>query len=340
MKQVIYKVSKYVGLFAVCRWITRKNIRILGYHGIWLGEGHFGNFLFMSPDKFACRMQKIKDMGFPVLSLDDALKLQSTGEHPDFTTVITIDDGWYSSYLYMLPPLEEQKFTATMYVTTYYSEKQAPIFNVALQYLFSATEVETLNTSKLGLPVGKVVDLRVSSQKDEVVALLLQHAAQFSSEAERQSFLSLLSEHLKISYSAIFEKKLFHLASADQLQNMTSRCIDIQLHTHRHRISLNGVDCTEQELKDNKGELSKVAQSPLVHFCYPSGIYDKRVWPTLEKLNIVSATTTETGFVNSQSHRYALPRILDGEEISDIEFEAELSGFGELKRKLLRVVRH
>ena len=176
MKQVIYKVSKYMGLFAVCRWFTRKNIRILGYHGIWLGEGHFGNFLFMSPEKFACRMQKLKDMGFPVLSLDDALRQQSKGEHPNFTTVITIDDGWYSSFLYMLPELERQKFTATMYVTTYYSEKQVPVFNVMLQYLFSATKVETLNTKKLGLLVEKVVDLRESLQKDQVVALLQQHA--------------------------------------------------------------------------------------------------------------------------------------------------------------------
>ena len=145
---------------------------------------------------------------------------------------------------------------------------------------------------------------------------------------------------MQISYSSLFENKLFHLASADQLQDMAHRGIDIQLHTHRHRISLKGVDCTEQELVDNKDELSKVAQESLVHFCYPSGIYDKTVWPTLEKLNIVSATTTETGLVDNQSHRYALPRILDGEEISDIEFEAELSGFGELKRKLLSFVRH
>lgn len=340
MKQAIYKISKYMGLFAICRWITRKNIRILGYHGIWLGEGHVGNFLFMSPEKFACRMQKIKDMGYPVLTLDDALRQQSKGEHPDFTTVITIDDGWYGSYLHMLPELERQKFTATMYVTTYYCDKQAPVFNVALQYLFSATKVKTLNTSKLGLPVEKVVDLQESLQKDLVVTLLQQHADQLPSEVERQSLLSLLSESLEINYSAIIENKLFHLASTDQLQNMVSRGIDIQLHTHRHRISLKGDDCTEQELKDNKGELSKIAQKPLEHFCYPSGTYDKTVWPTLEKLHIVSATTTETGLVNNQSHRYALPRILDGEEVSDIEFEAELSGFGELKRKLLSFIGH
>ena len=339
MKQAIYKISKSMGLFVVCRWVTRRHIRILGYHGIWLGEGHFGNFLFMSPEKFARRMQQIKDMGYPVLSLDDALRQRSRREHPDCTTVITIDDGWYSSFVSMLPELERQKFTATMYVTTYYSEKQVPVFNVALQYLFSVTKVQSLGTKELGLLVENTFDLRESAQKNQVVGLLQQYADQLSSETERQRLLSQLCERLGVSYTAILESKLFHLSNANQLQQMAGRGVDIQLHTHRHRISVNGADCVEQELMDNKCELSQITQKDLIHFCYPSGIYDKIFWPTLEKLNIVSATTTETGLVDSQSHRYALPRILDGEVISDIEFEAELSGFGQVKRKILSFIR-
>jgi hypothetical protein len=254
--------------------------------------------------------------------------------------VITIDAGWYSSFVSMLPELERHNFTATMYVTTYYSEKQVPVFNVALQYILFVTNVHSLDTTGLGLPVENMFDLREPAQKNQVVELLQQQADQMSSEAGRQSLLSQLCERLEVSYSAIIENKLFHLASTDQLQDMADRGLDIQLHTHRHRISVNGTDCIEQELMDNKYELSQITQKDLVHFCYPSGIYDKTVWPTLEKLNIVSATTTETGLVNSQSHQYALPRILDGEEISDIEFEAELSGFGEVKRKILSFIRH
>ena len=67
MKQWIFHLAKYTGLFALCRRITARNLRILAYHGIWLGQGHYGNYLFMSAGKFAARMQKIQALGYPVL---------------------------------------------------------------------------------------------------------------------------------------------------------------------------------------------------------------------------------------------------------------------------------
>jgi hypothetical protein len=48
----------------------------------------------------------------------------------------------------------------------------------------------------------------------------------------------------------------------------------------------------------------------------------------------VSATTTDIGLVAADSPPYALPRILDGQDITDLEFEAELCGFMQLLRRL------
>ena len=340
MKQAIYTISKYIGLFAFSRWITRKHIRILGYHGIWLGEGHFGNFLFMSPAKFAQRMRKLKELNMPVISMDEALEGRSKGGLPDCATVITIDDGWYSSYKHMLPELERNQFPAVLYVTTYYSDKQVPVFNVALQYLFATTKVRALDTQKINIGYSSEVDLTSFKEKSSFIDSIQQYASRLPSEEERQQLLALLAKELGLSYSSIVDNKLFHLADEEQLNEMVQCGIDIQLHTHRHRISVDGVDCLEQELVDNKSKLTSVSDSSLLHFCYPSGIYDQSFWPTLEKLGMVSATTTESGLVNKDTHSYAVPRILDGEDISDIEFEAEMSGFVELKRSLFRKFLH
>lgn len=236
----------------------------------------------------------------------------------------------------MLPELEKNQFPAVLYATTYYSGKQVPVFNVALQYLFATTKVETLDSQKFNIGYSSEVDLTSIKEKSKFMNSLQAHASLLLSEEERQRLLALLAKELELSYSTIVENKLFHLADEEQLKEMVQRGIDVQLHTHRHRISVDGVDCLEQELIDNKSKLDKVSGNPLLHFCYPSGLYDQSFWPTLEKLGMVSATTTESGLVNKQSHPYALPRILDGEDISDIEFEAEMSGFGELKRSLFR----
>ena len=72
MKIVVFRLAKAFGLFALSRWLTRRGLRILCYHGIWLGEGHYGNFLFMSPEVFAGRMAFLSHAGHPVLSLEEA----------------------------------------------------------------------------------------------------------------------------------------------------------------------------------------------------------------------------------------------------------------------------
>jgi peptidoglycan/xylan/chitin deacetylase (PgdA/CDA1 family) len=117
---------------------------------------------------------------------------------------------------------------------------------------------------------------------------------------------------------------------------MFQRGLDIQLHTHRHRISKAGHFCIEEEVEDNRARLEPLTGQPLQHFCYPSGVYDRAIWPDLKKIGIASATTTAPGLVGRSAEIYALPRILDGEHVSDLEFEAELSGLLELKRSFFK----
>jgi len=62
------------------------------------------------------------------------------------------------------------------------------------------------------------------------------------------------------------------------------------------------------------------------HFCYPSGVYDPRFLPWLGESGVVSGTTCETGFASRDSNRLLLPRFLDNNTLSPIEFESWLTG--------------
>ena len=66
MKIVILYMAKVLGFFALSRWLTRRGLRILCYHGVWLGRDHYGNFLFMSPQKFAARMEFLARADYPM----------------------------------------------------------------------------------------------------------------------------------------------------------------------------------------------------------------------------------------------------------------------------------
>jgi hypothetical protein len=90
-----------------------------------------------------------------------------------------------------------------------------------------------------------------------------------------------------------------------------------------------------EEVAANRGALSRVLErDPLSfrHFCYPSGIASDEAAIVLADLGLASATSTERGIAYPGSMPYLLPRFVDGEQLSEIEFEAELSGFAGMLR--------
>ncbi|MEZ5529342.1 MAG: polysaccharide deacetylase family protein [Porticoccaceae bacterium] len=339
MKEKIYLVAKYAGLFALCRWLTRRKIRVLAYHGIWLGAGHYGNFLYISKKKFVSRMELLKRMGLPVLGLGDALAQQDQGSLPDSTVVLTIDDGWFSTYQDMLGALECYQFPATIYVTSYYMEKQHPVFNVAMAYLVNTADTQVVSLKEIGIENDLEIDLGSPEGRSRLLGQIFEFSEKLSDESERFELLKHVAEILGQDISRIISEKWFHLMTEEEVRDAAERGFDIQLHTHRHRVYRHGHICVGEEIEENRLRLQPLTRGNLTQFCYPSGEYDPSLWPMMSELGVESATTTESGLVDKASHPYALPRILDGEAVSELEFEAELSGFNEVLRQFLSVVR-
>lgn len=331
LKHTVLSVAKYSGLFALSRFLTRKKTRVLAYHGIWLGDGHFGNFLYMSADKFARRMQLLKQWGYPIVPFTGL-----PAEHSDHNcpTAITIDDGWYSTWLEMLPVLERHRFPATLYLTTYYCLNQAPVFDVVLTYSFS--KVDTEKGLQLHLPEQGLGPLFIDSEqtRDTALARVRELCAAQTDDAARQALVRQVCEAIGVDYDELLNGRWFHLMTPEQVEDAARRGLTIELHTHRHRITHQGEDCLADELSANREHIKRLAGNEGQHFCYPSGRFTPAVWPVLEQCQIASATTTDIGLVDHSSPRYAMPRILDGQYVSELEFEAEMSGFMELTRML------
>jgi hypothetical protein len=73
-----------------------------------------------------------------------------------------------------------------------------------------------------------------------------------------------------------------------------------------------------------------VVSSTPVHFCYPSGVYRSKFFEWLAKEQIVSATTCDSGLVSSSSQSLLIPRYIDNQYRTPLEFESWLSGVGAL----------
>src|SRR5262249_62039426 len=87
------------------------------------------------------------------------------------------------------------------------------------------------------------------------------------------------------------------------------------------------------ELADTRAVLEPIAGRALRHFCYPSGYFRPSHLPWLEEAQVESATTCEPGMNRRGDSLLTLRRFLDGTTTSQVEFEAELSGFSELLRR-------
>jgi peptidoglycan/xylan/chitin deacetylase (PgdA/CDA1 family) len=302
LKQTVLEAAHSTGLSAATRRATARQLRILAYHGLWVTPGHqFGNRLFMSPGQFEARMKRLKRSGLPILGLGEAVERLAEGSLPDSAVVITMDDGWESTFTHMLPILEAEGLPATVYATTWYAGRDLPVVDVAVTYLAEA---------------GGRRGMDCPAKVAEIEALPVD---------QRLEALRHFGAGLGVD-EAWLELRQFNLMSLEQLAEAVCRGIDVQLHTHRHIDVAEKVDSLPDEIAENRAFLALASSSPLDHFCYPSGTYHPRAPGLLAANGVRSATLVEEGLNPPGSDPFRLRRFLDGRSVSDAEFDAYLSG--------------
>lgn len=340
-RQTLLRIAKACGLFALARRLTRRQLRILCYHGIWLGDGPvFKPALFMRKETFAGRMTLLKRLGYPVLPLDEAVTRLAEGTLPDNAVVITIDDAWYGAHAHMLPALEAAGFSATFYVTTYYVLKEVPVLNILADYM--AERAPAARHRRRDLFPDALEDDMLDLSRPEHRALVgrtLRHYVETLDGADaRWAAFHHAGQQLGLPMDRIRQERWFDLMRGDELRATRDAGFHMGLHTHKHGLKDFNTDLVRREVTDNRRHLSALLNMPEAafdHFCYPSGRYGGDVFNTLRKLGITSATTTDHGLNDADANPYALKRLLDDDGLTDLDMEAQLCGFWSLAARLM-----
>jgi peptidoglycan/xylan/chitin deacetylase (PgdA/CDA1 family) len=303
LKRAVLKTALLTGLATLARRASARQLRILCYHGLWVTPGfEFGDCLFIAPEQFERRMERLKRSGRPVLPLGEAVERLAANDLPEAAVVITIDDGWVSTLTHALPVLEALGLPATLYATTWYSGRELPVVNVAVQYLVAASGRRDIDPDWV-------------SERIEALPL-----------AERLPALRVFGAGLRID-EAWLETRQFHIMSPGELAEAERRGLDVQLHTHRHIDLAAQIDSLPLEIEENRACLRRaIGAKEFVHFCNPSGSTHPRVRVLLARAGIASATLVDEGLNAPGADPLALRRFLDGRRVGDIEFDAYLSG--------------
>lgn len=330
VKVAILRVCRALGLFSIARGLTAGRWRILCYHGFSIGDQHeYAPILFMRAEVFRRRMRTLQRLGMPVVSLDEGLKQLRAGSIRGAPVSITIDDGWKTTITEAAPVLRDFGFPACVYATTYYSERQVSVFNVVIWYMLWKTDRKHVELSGIHPQLDGRYDL--SAGPEAVGSQWIKALESNFNADQREALLGAIAAALGLQIDAVLRADRFKLIDREEMVALVKDYgLDVQLHTHRHRLPQESAELMRQEIDENRRVLQEWTNVPSVHFCYPSGIYTAEHPQWLSAAGVESATTCDGGTNDASASPLLLKRYLDRDDWDDIEFEAVVTGFNEL----------
>ncbi len=328
-------LARWTGLFQIARYITGRDLRIITYHGGSIGDEHlFRGGLFISLSVFKSRLELLKRRNYPVIGLKEGVEQLKAGTLKPGSVVITLDDGWYSTRSLLAPALKQYGFCSTLYVSSYYVKMQTAVFNVAVDYVMWKSDLATIDLKTVDARLEGIYSLQTAEGRGLATQRMWDFANALDSAIERQELLERVATVVAVDYSNIEKSRSMSYMTSVEVSELDSFGVNVQLHTHRHSLPDSDFALTEREIGDNRQALQGLNSQPLCHFCYPSGEYQEWQPEWLSRLGIESATTTHRGFNRRDQSPLELNRFLDWDNFCNLHFEAEVSGFLELVRRL------
>ncbi len=309
-------------LVAASEW-RRARLLILCYHGVAMNDEHAWSGLYVSPEFFGRRLDLIREARCNVLPLGEALDRLERGALPDRAVSITFDDGFQDFYRVAFPLLESYRYPATLYLTTYYVGFNRPVFDPMCSYLlWKGRRRQRLDWPEV-FPGGAVLD---ESGRGESIHRFKQYAlSRRLSGAEKDDLLRQLAERLEVDYDDLCRRRVLHLITPEEGRDLAALGVDLQLHTHRHRVYRRR-ERMFQELDDNRRAIAALTANDPRHFCYTGGFYLPEHVSQLRDYGIRSAATCRPGLCSRNTDPLQLPRLVDTMSQTDLEFRAWLAG--------------
>jgi peptidoglycan/xylan/chitin deacetylase (PgdA/CDA1 family) len=331
LKLALLRAAQSAGAFRLVRdsrWRQRR-LLILCYHGISLDEEHeWSPSYYMSLDMFEARMRMLRDGGYSVLPLDEALVKQGEGTLPPRSVALTFDDGSADFPMRAFPVLERFGFPATVYLTTFYCGHPKPVFGVFVSYVIWKARNRGRLSKQL---IGEAGHWEIGSTEGRMraVADLRKYAeTRQLSTPEKDALAEQLASTLGLNYEELVRRRLLQIMSPREVESLSAAGVRFELHTHRHRTP-HVRDLFEREIRENRESIRSLTQRPPVHFCYPSGLYEHLFLDWLRADGVASATTCESGIASPADNPLLLPRVVDGGQLSELEFEGWTTGFAQ-----------
>src|SRR6202140_1806953 len=260
LKLLFLRMANAIGVSSLLMntaWRTNR-LLILFYHGISADDEHLWNpELYMPPDLFRKRLLALQERRCNVLPLGEALERLYAGTLPERAVTITFDDGMHDFHQAAYPLLREFGYPVTVYLTTYYSEFNRPVFDVMCSYLLWKGRGRRLEWPEI---VGGAITLDDAGRNAADRKIKAFGRREKLSGRQKDDLLSTLAAKLAIDYEALCAKRILHVMNPAEAAEVAREGAVLELHTHRHRVSINR-EKFEQEIIDNRTRIAAVSSA-------------------------------------------------------------------------------
>ena len=259
---------------------------------------------------------------------------------PDYSLVMTMDDGSESNYALAFPLLRERNLPAAIFVTTDFVDRGAWLWVDRLEYAINQKKSSRLKLKIVGEDFS--FDLSDPSLKKSAEAAIRARLKTVSQEV-REEVLQTLERELGAKLSAGKDVPgIYRPLSWPEIREMIqSGLISFGSHSASHPILSRLSDAAlKKEVETSKQAIEEKAGVPCLFFCYPNGRegdFNQKTKEALQASGYTAAFTTVEGMNDAESDVFELKRV--GVYDDSVEFIMTLSGVVTFLSRLKQAVR-
>lgn len=330
----IYKLitSFYIDRFF--KYLLRKKLRIIMYHGIVNDNFPFDCWWLIKKSKFVKQIEYLYS-NYRIISIDDVI---NTKILPSNACVLTFDDGYKSIYTHALPILKQKNIPFTIYLCPGPIEQQSLFwFDKVFIYLTEIEKEKDYNDISDYIPENLHFNAR--REKRTQINNIINHLKGIDYLEKNEILEKIIDPAIKNSSTHV-TTSAFNLLSVDDVKKLAQmHQLTIGAHTSNHEILTSmPLSDAEKEISDSRNVLQDWTGKPVEHFSYPDGKFNNDLANTVKQLGFKSSTRIGL-CINWQLNYFKACRLGTGSWDSHEEFCAMVSGIIPLKIELRNFLR-